>query len=131
MESDTTKKWSSTVISCRKLRCTVLQEDEQGLKFTRLDNKIRALYLEKDTFLPVDRHLFHVPLLRVLAKSARTKEAHLLEFKAAKQRLEAFNYPENLENVINLNNRKKQKKQAKQTNKDSTITTTTKQRGRQ
>jgi hypothetical protein len=139
LESDTTKKWSSTVISCLwtyafsmwKLRCTVLHEDEQGLKFTRLDNEIRALYLEKDTFPQVDRNLFHLPLARILAKSSKTKEAHLLGFKAAKQRLEAFNDPTNLENIVNPNNRKKRKKKAKQSNKELTTTTTTKNQRRQ
>jgi hypothetical protein len=121
IESDTTKKWSSTVINCLwtyafsmwKLRCQILHDDNDGLKFTKLDNEIRALYLEKDTFLPVDRNLFSLPLARVLAKTAKTaktKEAHLLGFQAAKQRLEAFNDPDNLENIINPANRRKRKK---------------------
>jgi hypothetical protein len=107
-----------------KLRCKILHEDEQGLKFTKLDNEIRALYLEKATFLPIDPNLFSlVPLARILAKTAKTKEAHLLGFQAAKQRLEAFNDPENLENVVNPANRRTRKKQAKKAN--TTITTTT------
>jgi hypothetical protein len=67
-----------------KLRCKILNEDELGLKFTKMDNEIRALYQEKDSFLPIDRTLFTLPLARVLAQTAKTKEAHLLGFKAAK-----------------------------------------------
>jgi hypothetical protein len=133
IESDTTKKWRSTVINCLwtyafsmwKLRCQILHDDDDGLKFTKLDNEIRALYLEKETFLPVDRNLFSLPLARVLAKTAETKEAHLLGFQAAKQRLEAFNDPDNLENIVNPANRRKRKKTAEKAKRPKQATTTT------
>jgi hypothetical protein len=109
-----------------QLRCQILHEDEDGLKFTKLDKEIRALYLKKDTFLPVDRNLFSLPLARVLAsKTAKTKEAHLLGFQAAKQRLEAFNDPDNLENIVNPADRCKRKKTAKKAKRPKQATATT------
>lgn len=132
---DVTKTWSTTIISCYwtyafamwKLRCKILNEDELGLKFTKMDNEICALYQEKDAFLPIDRTLFTLPLARVLAQTAKTKEAHLLGFKAAKQRLEAYHDPEHLENVVNPANRRKRKPKAK---KPKTPTTTQPKRRR-
>jgi hypothetical protein len=50
------------------LRCKILNEDELGLKYTKIDNEIRALYKAKDTFLPIDRSLFVLPLARILKK---------------------------------------------------------------
>jgi hypothetical protein len=95
-----------------------------GLRFTKLDNKIRALYLEKDTFLPINQNLFSLPVARILAKTAKTKESHLLKFQAAKQRLEAFNHSETLKNVVNPANRCKRKKKAKKANTTTTTATT-------
>jgi hypothetical protein len=129
-KSDATKSWSTTIINCYwtyafdmwKLRCKILNEDELGIKFTKMDNKIRALCQEKDSFLPIDRTLFALHLARVLAQTAKTKEACLLGFRAAKQRLEAYHDPENLENVVNPANRRKRKPNAK---KPKTTTTHT------
>jgi hypothetical protein len=111
-ESDTTKKWSTTVINCFltyafamwKLRCTTLHNDEQGLKFTKTDNEIQAHYQDKDLLLSIDRKLFNLPLARILAQTMSTKEAHLLGFKLALLQLEASQDPENLENVVNPGN---------------------------
>jgi hypothetical protein len=66
---------------CRK----IINEDKLGLKFTKMDTEIHALYQEKDSVLPIDRTLFALPLARVfIAQTAsKTKEAHLLGFKAA------------------------------------------------
>jgi hypothetical protein len=55
------------------LRCKILNEDELlGLKYTKIDNEIRALYKAKDAFLPVDRSLFVLPLARILAQNPKT-----------------------------------------------------------
>jgi hypothetical protein len=102
--SPTTKKWSTTIINCLwtyafsmwNLRCKTLHEDEQGLHFTKIDNKIRSHYQDKDLLLPINRHLFQLPLARMLAQSISMKEAHLLGFKSAKLRLEAKHNPDNL-----------------------------------
>jgi hypothetical protein len=92
----------------------ILNEDELGLEYTKVDNEIRALYKAKDTFLPIDRSLFVLPLARILAQNLKTKEVHLIGFKAAQLRLkEAFHDPENLENRVNPANRWTRKPQQK------------------
>jgi hypothetical protein len=120
-ESDTTKRWSTTVINCFwtyafamwKLRCTILHDSEQGIKSTKIDNEIRAHYKDKDLLLPIDRNLFHLSLGRMLTQNLSTKEAHLIGFKSAKLRFEASHDPDNLENVVNPDQRQRKKKKPK------------------
>jgi hypothetical protein len=56
--------------------CKLLAEDKAGLKFTKMDNKIRKLYNEKDLFLNVDKGIFALTLARILAKTTSTKQVH-------------------------------------------------------
>jgi hypothetical protein len=107
------------------LRCKTLHEDGQGLHFTKIDNEIRSHYQDKDLLLPIDRHLFQLPLARMLAQSMSMKEAHLLGFKSAKLRLEAKHDPDNLKNVVNPEKRRRKKKKAKTM---TTLPTTNRQR---
>jgi hypothetical protein len=61
-KSDTTIRWSTTIINCLwtytfnmwEHRCKLLTKDENGLKFTKIDNAIRSLYAEKDLFINID-----------------------------------------------------------------------------
>jgi hypothetical protein len=87
---------------CRKL----LVDDDEGLKFTKVDNAIRNLYAEKGIVLNVYKGLFALPLARVLAKTTSTKQSHLLGMQAAKLRWEESTDTTPLENVIiNLTHR--------------------------
>jgi hypothetical protein len=96
-----------------KLRCEILHDAKKGLKFTKINNKIHAHYLERDLLLPINHKLFHLSLARMLAQTTTMKEDHLLGFKSAKLRLEASQDPDNLKNVVNPNHRKHKKKKAK------------------
>jgi hypothetical protein len=106
------------------LQCIILNEEEIGLKYTKIDNEIRALYQGKDTFLPINRSLFALPLACILAQNPKTKEAHLIGFKATQLQLEAFHDPENLENVVNPDNQRKQKPKTKTPTPHATPTPT-------
>ena len=112
-ESEPTQKWSKTVITCLwtyafgmwEVRCKLLAEDEEGLKFTAIDNEIRELYAQKDKFLPVDQLLFAAPLAKILAQTVTTKESRLLGLQAAKTRWKYSIDNDPLENTVNPNTR--------------------------
>ena len=86
-------------------RCTLLDEDEEGLKFTKIDNEIRELYNEKDKFLAVDQALFALPLAKILSQTVSTKEARLLGLQAAKTRWKGSQDMNTLENAVNPDTR--------------------------
>jgi hypothetical protein len=112
-KSDATQVWSKTVINCLWIyafemwstRCTLLAEDEEGLKFTKIDNEIRELYNEKDKFLAVDQALFALPLAKILSQTVSTKEARLLGLQAAKTRWKGSQDMNTLENAVNPDTR--------------------------
>jgi hypothetical protein len=101
-------------------------QDEEGLKFTKIDNEIRKLYAEKDIFLNIDKVLFALPLARILARTTSTKQAHLVGMQAARIRWEDSIDTNNLEGVINPTHRtaiqekikKRQKKEKAHCKKD-------------
>jgi hypothetical protein len=79
--SKTSTSWSKKIISSLWTYafnmwdhcCKLLAEDEEGLKFTKIDNEIRKLYTEKDLFLNINKGLFALPLACILAKTTSTK----------------------------------------------------------
>jgi len=93
-DSNTTRSWSSRIIGALwkyafrmwDLRCKLLNETDTALKYTKVDNAIRALYQEKANFLPQDQPLFYLPLTQALAQTASTKEARLVGLRAAHHR---------------------------------------------
>jgi hypothetical protein len=73
----------------------------KGPQIHQVDNEIRKLYAEKDLFLNIDKGLFALPLVRILARTTSTKQAHLVGMQAAKVRWEDSIDTNNLESVIN------------------------------
>jgi hypothetical protein len=73
MKSDTAIGLSKQVINCLwtyafnmwEHCCKLLADNEEGLKFTKVDNASHNLYTKKDIFINVDKGLFPLPLARV------------------------------------------------------------------
>jgi len=118
-----TKKWSAQIIKgfwtyafqMWNLRCATLNENESALKYTKIDNEIRAMYASKEQFLLHDQPLFHLPLAQVLAQSTSCKEARLIGLHAAQRRWrDSFNLEEEENSVHPTNHRRHQNTKHKQ-----------------